>query len=287
MKIKTQLPNEPSLHSAHKKNLSMKINNPFTLEKGEKVLPQVVGSKRFPKEIFMPPINSHRKISTNEVMPLRPFGVERKKQPQCVLTGNPGLYSPRVQFIKTLISHDLNVNVDIPPLISSIISPTNVTSVKHRSNQTLNLEMAFRSKPSSIYPLNQQMGMENLIRAKSNTQGDSGGNVNEIKLKPIRRTIHSSRGDTIKISVSRNIITEDTRPNTKEDEVMTSSSFVKNILPTIKSSSFLDKVTALSRFDSRRNAEVSMKNNKEDIKGQEEICNITFGRNDFQKHISI
>lgn len=287
-----ELPHDPKSNLIHKKNLSMKLSSPVILghsEKGTANGNQVISTKRFPKEVFMPPISSHRRVATNETVSLRPFQVERKKPPQCISTAGTVLQSPRVQLMRTLTSHDLNGKIDMPPLISSILSPTSLSASRHKSIQGINLEMAFKSKPLSVLPPRIEIEIGNLVKAKKSTPKNTGSNTNSIRLKPIQRTVHSSQGGTIKILLPRNFVTGDTRPNTKDDDlpkVIVSPSSTKSFIPITEGSSFLDKVIELSRLDSRRNAEVSIRKCNKDKEG-EELCNVTFGRSEFQKGIEI
>eukprot|EP00826_Nyctotherus_ovalis_P047896 TRINITY_DN5582_c0_g1_i2.p1 TRINITY_DN5582_c0_g1~~TRINITY_DN5582_c0_g1_i2.p1 ORF type:complete len:199 (-),score=40.43 TRINITY_DN5582_c0_g1_i2:40-636(-) len=170
-----EAPQELQLKVMHRKNFSMKLSNPPILGQSEKTVPshnQVLPSKRFPKEVFMPPISTHRKVATNETVSLRPLALEqRPRRKPLVISTADVLHSPRVQLMKTLTSHDLSERLDLPPLTSSILSPTSLNaarlSARHKSNQGVNLEMAFKSKLAGVIAPRVEVDMEGLMRIKT------------------------------------------------------------------------------------------------------------------------
>lgn len=292
----SEAPQELQLKIVHRKNFSMKLSNLPILGQSEKTVPshnQVLPSKRFPKEVFMPPISTHRKVATNETVSLRPLGGEQRarKKPLVISTADV-LHSPRVQLMKTLTSHDLGGRLDLPPLASSIFSPVSLCaprlSARHKSNQGINLEMAFKSKLAGVITPRVEVDMEGLLRAKKSTPTSVKSNTGGVRLRPIQRTVHSSQGGTIKILLPRNFVTGDTRPNTKEEDaskISPNASSAKSHVPA-GVSSFLNKVIESSRLDSRRNAEVGIRKCKNG-EVTEDLCNVTFGRSEFQKGIEI
>lgn len=243
-----------------RKSLPIKRNNTALIGQLERVLPnqgKIVPLKRFPKEVFMPPINKNKRVTAN----VRPHPFDFKQSKQSTPIAKSIISSPHVQFIRTITSNEL-----VPSLIGPLLSPTSLNSVGVKSNQCMNLEMTFKSKPLSIIS-----PKIDLIKVVKSSQSSTSANVNSIRLKPIQRTIHSSQGGTIKILLPRNFIAAETRPSTKEEDLVKINS-VKNTNKVSGTNSFLDKVVEPTKYDTRV---------------REEICDVTFGRDEFKKGIEL
>lgn len=250
----------------------------------------------------MPPINIRKKQAKDDIIALRPFPSESKlkRTPvHSISTADAIFCSPRMQLMKTLTTNEVTERLALPPLPSCLLSPINLSPERFssgpKSNQTMNLEMSFKSKMVKVPPPRVAINISDLQGVgKESTQVVSEAKINPkntIKLKPIQRTVHSSQGGTIKILLPRNFVTGETRPNSIEDNMpktISSASSSKSHAINSGNNPFLNKVLEMSKKKStaRNNPIINQRtcNREEHI---EELCNITFGKDEYQNSIEI
>lgn len=239
---------------------------------------QALQAKRFPKEVFMPPINARRRLSTNtfQSLPLKLI----KQSSQQIST--PSLVSdfPRVQRMQTPTLPDLANKLELPPLPRSLLSPASFNSARSNLNQKLNLEMAFKSKPLSIGA--PRVDLVRVCRGSVALGLREKGETARTKLA--QRDVHSSQGGAGKMLTSRNFTLAgvQTDPKQESPKIFSASLLPPNRTANTKNILFFKEVMKELRRD-RRRARVNVKK----CRKVEELCDVTFGRSEFRKVIEI
>lgn len=223
--------------------------------------------KRFPKEVFKLPVSARRKMMASEVVSLAPGPFEWKQQKIIPCSDTTVVQTARVQILRATTFKELE------PLPISLTTSTTPSTTKYKSNQSINLGMAFNSKLTKFPKKDLIKTMQPQIKK------------NMAKLKPIQRTVHTSQNGIIKILLPRNFIISETRPSTKEDKqnkITTSPSSVKSCVVNTGVSSFADNLIGINKCDARRNDKMSMRSSRKDEE-EVELCDVTFGMYKFQE----
>eukprot|EP00826_Nyctotherus_ovalis_P021651 TRINITY_DN1702_c0_g1_i1.p1 TRINITY_DN1702_c0_g1~~TRINITY_DN1702_c0_g1_i1.p1 ORF type:complete len:289 (+),score=50.92 TRINITY_DN1702_c0_g1_i1:232-1098(+) len=260
-------------------NGSIKSNYSSLLVQSKKELDyykQALQAKRFPKEVFMPPIRIRRRLSTNtfQSQPLKLI----KQSSQQIST--PGLVSnfPRAQRIQTPTLPELTNKLELPPLPRPLLSPASFNSASSNLNQKLNLEMAFKT-------LSIGAPRVDLIRVyRKGIPMSFRENGETAHAKPAQRNIYSRQDGAAKTLISRNFTLTgiQTDPKQEPPKIFSGSSLPAKHTANTKNILFFKEAMKELRRDKRKNGVGARSCRK-----VEKLCDVTFGRNEFRKEIEI
>lgn len=213
-----------------------------------------VPAKRFPKEIFKPAVNTRMKVLPDEKLNLKLLPIHSKVRLE---TNSIHSHSSRHELLNTL---ELKKKLMTPLNFDNKILHSARLPLKHKSDQHTNLK---RKVWNADY-----FSKERLTRANEK----SVGTIKEKRLRTVQRTVHSSKGGTIKILLPINFI----KANTKEYNTSNKVFNISSTKSPYKLYSFLNTVVKESKYKSK----VNEKDNKGSIT---ELCNVTFGMKEFER----
>ena len=195
------------------------VSRPKNLHNGIKT------SRRFPKELFIPTKTS-KKIVKDEIISLKGIRMEGPTFEANSLSVKAMITKPK-QTIASLKEKQKSYfeNPEKPSGgRSNNGNELGNFTTRLGNNQLTTLDLAPHPKVVKVAPPRVTIDLRNFDKIAISGQNQLKGKImvkgkKPIRLKPIKRTVHSSQGGTIKILLPQDFIAGKTRPSSKDDEI--------------------------------------------------------------------